>query len=50
MTTIQITEEQAVLLVDILRESLRTTYLDSLATIEDCDRVAVLTAAVVQQL
>lgn len=50
MKTIKLTAEQAEQLVAVLRESCRTTYLDSLATLEDCDKIVQLTANVVEQV
>ena len=50
MSTITLTPEQAQQLVAVLRESCRTTYMDGLATVEDCDRIIQLTADVVAQV
>lgn len=50
MKTIKLTEEQAEQLVAALRESCRTTYMDGLATVEDCDKIIQLTADVVAQV
>ena len=50
MTTIKLTPEQTELLVATLRESCRTTYMDSLATVEDCDKIIQLTADIVAQV
>jgi hypothetical protein len=50
MKTIQLTAEQAEQLVAVLRESVRTTYLDGLATLEDCDKIVQLTSNIVEQV
>jgi hypothetical protein len=50
MKTIQLTPEQAEQLVAVLREATRTTYLDGLATLQDCDQIVQLTAAVAAQV
>ena len=50
MTTINLTKEQAEQLVAVLREATRTTYLDGLATLADCDSIVNLTACVAEQV
>ena len=50
MPAIILSQQQAEQLVAVLREATRTKYLDVLATLEDYDSTATLTAEVVRQI